>query len=136
MVIGPSNNFRFDMYSATKYLVGQGIEVGALHQPLWTSERASVRYVDRLDVPALRRHYPELGALELVKVDIVDDGEKLSSLPDGQFDFIIANHMIEHTENPLGTIRNHLRKIREEECSTTPYPIRDTRSMWTGRSLP
>jgi len=113
MALPPEQQLSLRHVLSDKYLVGQGIEVGALHQPLWTSERASVRYVDRLDVPALRRHYPELGALELVKVDIVDDGEKLSSLPDGQLDFIIANHMIEHTENPLGTIRNHLRKIRE-----------------------
>src|SRR4051794_26432184 len=94
------------------FLVGEGVELGALHNPLWTSERATVRYVDRMDVPGLRLQYPELNDLDLVEVDIIDDGEKLSSLEDGRLDFIIANHMLEHTENPLGTIRNHLRKIR------------------------
>jgi SAM-dependent methyltransferase len=113
MALTPEQQLSLRHVLSDKYLVGQGIELGALHNPLWTSERASVRYVDRRDVPGLRRHYPELAALELVPVDIVDDGEKLSSLPDGQLDFIIANHMIEHTENPLGTIRNHLGKIRE-----------------------
>jgi predicted SAM-dependent methyltransferase len=95
-----------------RYLEGTGVEVGALHEPLWTSESVCVRYVDRLDVPGLRQHYPELAEHDLVKVDIVDDGEALSSIADGQLDFIIANHMLEHTENPIGTIRNHLRKIR------------------------
>jgi SAM-dependent methyltransferase len=96
-----------------RYLVGKGVEIGALHNPLWTSTRASVRYVDRLDVPMLRTHYPELDGLSLVPVDIIDDGETLSSIADGRLDFIIANHMLEHTENPLGTLRNHLRKLRK-----------------------
>jgi SAM-dependent methyltransferase len=95
-----------------QYLVGQGIELGALHNPLWVSERASVRYVDRLDVPSLRKHYPELDGFSLVQVDIVDDGETLQTIEDLSLDFIIANHMLEHTENPIGTIRNHLRKVR------------------------
>ena len=37
-----------------RYLEGAGVEIGALHQPLWTSERATVRYIDRLDVAGLR----------------------------------------------------------------------------------
>jgi SAM-dependent methyltransferase len=96
-----------------RYLEGAGVELGALHLPLWTSEKATVRYVDRLDVAGLRQQYPELAEHDLVNVDIVDDGEALSSIDDGQLDFIIANHMLEHTENPIGTIRNHLRKVRD-----------------------
>jgi len=96
-----------------EYVIGAGVELGALHYPLWTSERASVRYVDRQDVAGLRKHYPELAQHDLVDVDIIDDGETLSSIEDGRLDFIIANHMLEHTENPLGTIRNHLRTIRD-----------------------
>lgn len=97
-----------------RYLEGSGIEVGALHEPLSTSERATVRYVDRMDVVGLRRHYPELGGEEIVPVDLIDDGEVLASIEDGQLDFIIANHLLEHTENPIGTIRNHLRKLRDD----------------------
>ena len=69
--------------------------------------------MDRLDVPSLRKHYPELDAYSLVHVDIVDDGETLQSIEDCSLDFIIANHMLEHTENPIGTIRNHLCKVRD-----------------------
>src|SRR5262245_28165001 len=94
-----------------RYLEGAGIEIGALCQPLWINERATVRYVDRLDVAGLRQQYPELGAYDLVNVDLIDDGEVLASIEDGQLDFIITNHMLEHTENPIGTIRNHLRKL-------------------------
>ncbi len=95
-----------------RYLIGEGIELGALHNPLWTTGQAKVRYVDRLAVPGLRVHYPELDSFELVPVDIIDDGETLQSIGDNSLDFIIANHMLEHTENPIGTIRNHIRKIR------------------------
>ncbi len=96
-----------------RFLVGQGVEIGALHYPLWTGPRANVRYVDRFDVAGLRFQYPELNDVDLVQIDIVDDGETLASIEDGTLDFIIANHMLEHTENPLGTLRNHLRKVRD-----------------------
>ena len=67
-----------------------------------------MRYVDRFTVPVLRRHYPELAAYELTPVDVVDDGERLETFGDGSLDFIIGNHMLEHCENPLGTMRAHL----------------------------
>jgi SAM-dependent methyltransferase len=96
-----------------RYLSGEGIEVGALHHPLWIDPtRARVRYVDRLTVPELRRQYPELAAYELVPVDLVDDGEALARLDDESQDFIVGNHMLEHCENPLGTLRCHLAKLR------------------------
>jgi predicted SAM-dependent methyltransferase len=97
---------------AEQYVHGEGIEIGALHQPLVLPQRAQVRYVDRYDVDGLRRHYPELAALPLVAVDVIDDGETLASLPDGGVDFVIANHFIEHTQSPLATLRNHLRVLR------------------------
>jgi SAM-dependent methyltransferase len=97
---------------AVRYLRGHGLEIGALHCPLPLPREASVRYVDRMSVPDLRRHYPELEGEKLVEVDLVDDGETLATQPDCSADFIIANHLIEHTEDPLGTIANHLRVLR------------------------
>jgi GT2 family glycosyltransferase/SAM-dependent methyltransferase len=95
-----------------KYLAGDGIEIGALHQPLWTPPAAHVRYVDRFNVAGLREHYPELKDFKLVDVDVLDDGEKLGTFTAESLDFIISNHMLEHCENPIGTIRNHLCKVR------------------------
>lgn len=95
------------------YLAGEGIEIGALHYPLWVSDRAHVHYIDRLSKDELRQHYPELKDFNLVDIDIVDDGEKLSSVESNRFDFIIANHFLEHCENPLGAIRNHLAKVKD-----------------------
>jgi predicted SAM-dependent methyltransferase len=97
---------------AAKYLDGDGIEVGALHMPLAVPSQASVRYVDRMSAADLRKHYPELERFELVDPDIVDDGETLSTVDDESLDFVIANHFIEHTQDPLTTLGNHLRVLR------------------------
>jgi SAM-dependent methyltransferase len=95
-----------------RYLTGSGIEIGALHQPLPLPRRAHVRYLDRMDVDGLRTHYPELADLDLVAVDVIDDGETLATLGDGSQDFVIANHFIEHTQDPIGTLAAHLRVLR------------------------
>lgn len=97
---------------ARRYLRGDGLEIGALHCPLRVPSGVTVRYVDRMDVAALRTHYPELPGNKLVPVEIIDDGEKLDSQPDSSANFIIANHFIEHTEDPLGALANHLRVLR------------------------
>lgn len=99
---------------AERYLKGSGIEIGALHEPLEIPSHARVRYVDRMPVDKLRKLYPELSNYKLVEPDIIDDGEILQSIPDSSVDFVIANHMIEHCENPIGTIENHLRVLKQD----------------------
>ena len=97
---------------AAAFLHGEGIEIGALHQPLIVPATARVKYVDRMKVPELRQHYPELINEPLVETDIVDDGERLLTIADATQDFVIANHFIEHCENPLLTFQNLLRVLR------------------------
>lgn len=97
---------------AKRYLHGSGLEIGALHSPLPLPPGATVRYVDRMDCAGLREHYPELSKQALVEVDIIDDGETLGTQPAASADFVIANHFIEHTQDPLGTLSNHLRVLR------------------------
>jgi SAM-dependent methyltransferase len=98
---------------SARYLHGQGLEIGALHLPLWTPRGTVVRYVDRYSVDGLRAHYPELARLDLVAPDVIADGETLEGVADGSVDFVIANHFIEHTQDPIGTIGAHLRVLRE-----------------------
>lgn len=93
------------------YLRGQGIEIGALHNPLTVLPFAKVRYVDRLSVEELRRQYPELRDKRLVDVDYVADGEQLQSIGDASQDFVIANHFVEHCQNPLRALENMLRVL-------------------------
>lgn len=94
------------------FLKGNGLEIGALHNPLRVPETAKVKYVDRMSVEDLKKHYPELNALDLVEVDIIDDGERLGRIQDSSQDFVIANHFIEHCQDPLSTLKNLLRVIR------------------------
>ncbi len=100
--------------SFSYFLHGSGIEIGALHQPLALDGLpiSRIQYVDRMDVSELRRHYPELSAYKFVPVHVLDDGETLATFADQSLDFIIANHFIEHTRNPLGALRNWLRKLK------------------------
>jgi predicted SAM-dependent methyltransferase len=97
---------------AKRYLRGDGIEIGALHNPLEVPRSVRVRYVDHLSVEELREHYPELAHEPLVDVDVVDDGERLSTIGDATQDFVIANHFLEHCENPLGALGNMIRVLR------------------------
>lgn len=97
---------------AARFLSGEGLEIGPLHQPLALPPAANVRYVDRMTTPDLRREYPELADWDLTEVDIVDDGERLLNVPEDSQDFIVANHFLEHCENPIGTIGTHLSKLK------------------------
>lgn len=97
---------------AESYLSGVGIEIGALHNPLKLPAKATARYVDRLSVPELREQYPELASQELVNVDILADGELLETISDSSQDFVIANHFVEHCQNPIGAVLNMLRVLK------------------------
>jgi len=100
--------------SFSAYLQGSGVEIGALHHPLPLKGLpiTEIRYIDRLSLAQLRGHYPELSRHEFVRVDVIDDGEILSTIADRSLDFIIANHFIEHARNPIGTLRNWLAKLK------------------------
>ncbi|RRR72211.1 MAG: methyltransferase domain-containing protein [Candidatus Viridilinea halotolerans] len=101
-----------DRNLAASYLHGDGIEIGALHHPLPTPPTARVRYVDRMSVTDLRIHYPELNNVDLVEVDIIDDGEKLLTIDVDSQDFVIANHFLEHCQDPIATIKNLFRVLK------------------------
>jgi predicted SAM-dependent methyltransferase len=97
---------------ANVFLRGDGIEVGALHRPLKVPPSARVKYVDRMNVADLRRQYEELAHEELVNTDIIDNGEELTTIGDDTQDFVIANHFIEHCQNPIRTLQNHFRVLK------------------------
>lgn len=98
---------------ADRYLRGQGLEIGALQDPLKVKKGVQVRYVDIAPTAELRWLYRDKGARHLVEVDIVDDGERLATVADQSHDFAIANHFLEHCEDPIGALRNLLRVVRE-----------------------
>jgi len=98
---------------ATKFLTGSGLEIGALQRRLETPRYCTVRYVDRMPLDELRAHYPELRDLQLQTPDLIDDGETLTKVATGSQDFVIANHFLEHCENPIKTLGNLARVLKE-----------------------
>jgi predicted SAM-dependent methyltransferase len=97
---------------ARAYLFGEGLEIGGLNWPIEAPRGVTVRQVDRMSTEDLRREYPEVADQALPKVDVVDNGEVLATIADGSQDFIVANHFLEHTEDPIGTIGIHLGKLK------------------------
>ena len=94
---------------AQLYITGEGLEIGALDSPLTLPPGARVRYVDRLGTDELRAHYP---GLDLIDVDLVEDGERLPSIPLASQDFIVANHFLEHCEDPILTLETLTSRLR------------------------
>ncbi len=97
---------------AASFLSGEGLEIGPLHQPLRLPPYARAKYLDRMPVEDLQREYPELADWALTPVDVIDDGETLSTIEPETQDFIVANHFLEHCENPIATIQTHLKKLK------------------------
>jgi SAM-dependent methyltransferase len=97
---------------AATFLRGEGIEIGALHQPLPLPGGAKATYVDRMRVADLRGHYPELADLPLIEPDVLDDGETLATFADASQDFVVANHFLEHCQNPIAALQTLLRVLK------------------------
>jgi predicted SAM-dependent methyltransferase len=98
------------------YIKGEGIEVGAFNSPLPVPEGVRVRYVDIAPAEELEGHAEEFRVrergLEIVRPDIVDDAQTLATVEDSSQDFVIACHIIEHTEDPIGAFGNWLRVLK------------------------
>ena len=107
----PAVTFEARGVLAWHFICGNGLEIGAAYQPLDVPPGTGVTYVDRMTVEELRDHYFDL-ASGIIPVDIVDDGERLTTVPDESQDFIIANHFLEHCEDPIGAIGSHLSKLK------------------------
>lgn len=89
-----------------------GLEVGALQSPFAVPETTKVRYVDSQTLEQMRMSYPELSGVSLVAPDIVDKAETLATVADESVDFVLASHVLEHTESPITAVHNMLRVVR------------------------
>lgn len=100
----------------TRYLLGEGIELGPGHHPFdLPLGGARVRYVDRWEPTENRELFPELGgAAVFPEPDVVAnlDTERLAMIPSGSQDFVIASHVLEHLAEPLGQIQDIYRVLR------------------------
>lgn len=70
--------------------------------------RASeILYSDTLTPAQLERSYP--GSRH---PDILSDSETFSTVPDGAFDFVVANHVLEHVTSPIRALEEWHRILR------------------------
>lgn len=87
---------------AFETLSGSGVEIGAQHRPTQINRsKATIEYVDRLPAEALAVQFG-LPVDRLVPVSHLIDGARLDVYPDGSRDFLIANHVLEHFDDPIG----------------------------------
>jgi SAM-dependent methyltransferase len=105
---------------ARRYIRGDGIEVGALNAPLRLPDCANARYVDRAPGNALRTMYSS--DIRVQSPDIVSDLETLDGIGDASLDFVIANHVLEHVENPLQALAAVSRVLHRDGIAFITLP--------------
>ncbi|MFA5113107.1 MAG: methyltransferase domain-containing protein [Candidatus Margulisiibacteriota bacterium] len=95
-------------------LRGEGIEIGALHQPARLPARCRVHYCDALPAAAAAELFPELDPHDLTPVEfILDlDTQGLAAFTDNRWDFAVLNHVIEHVANPIRVVGELFRVVR------------------------
>ncbi len=111
----PAKNLR-DHFSY-EYIAGHGVEIGALYNPLFVRKGVQVKYVDWETAETMREQLQLIEHVKdapLVNVDILDDGMVLSSITDCSQDFIIANHVLEHAQDFIGTLVRHLALLKND----------------------
>jgi len=101
-------------FVASRFLRGEGIEIGALDKPMPVPKRARVSYVDRMSNADLLEQYPDYRGKRLAPVEIIDDGQTLAKVPAASQDFVIANHFLEHCADPIRALQNMFRVLRDD----------------------
>ncbi len=100
---------------ARAFIHGQGLEIGALYNPLFVPAGTRVTYLDRFPLPDLQAQmqaHAHLRDKPLAPVDLLADGETLPGIPPASQDFVVANHFLEHAQDPIGTVRRHLEVLK------------------------
>ena len=98
---------------AHSLLRGRGLEIGAFTTPTDVPADAVMSYYDRFPLDLLRKHYDETWGRPLVAPKYHGEAQTLEGLPDGEtFDFVIANHVIEHLEDPILFLKSLSRFVR------------------------
>jgi len=79
----------------------RGIEIGALANPIVTRDTGNVLYVDYADTASLKARYandPYVRTDDIVDIDAIWGDRTLTEAvaPAGNFDYVIASHVVEH----------------------------------------
>jgi ubiquinone/menaquinone biosynthesis C-methylase UbiE len=93
-----------------QYLRGSGVEFGAMNAPLPVSDGVTVKYADLGDFETLKASYSKVASIQTP--DIISDLETMHAIENESQNFIIANHVLEHVENPIKAVRSMMRVMR------------------------
>jgi SAM-dependent methyltransferase len=78
----------------------------------------------------LRARYPEYADRWIVEPDLLDDAGSLRTVAEASQDFVIANHVLEHMEDPVGALAAWLRVLVTSGVLYLAVP--DKRSSFDG----
>jgi SAM-dependent methyltransferase len=120
--------------TAERYLRGDGLEIGALDHPMPVPPQAKVRYVDYISRQESAVKHSQLILDEIVEVDYIDDGFTLSTILSASQDFVIANHVLEHSPDPIGALLNWSRVLKSNGVLLFSVPI-SAKSFDKGRQI-
>ena len=126
-----SRKYAVRLHLAHRFLRGDGIEVGAKSSPLFKkasfaafarscAHPFTLRLVDEMSTEDLVRKYQGpsdkhrlwVNGIREYPVDVVDNIETLATFEDESLDFVIANHVLEHVRDFLGTLATIERALR------------------------
>jgi 2-polyprenyl-3-methyl-5-hydroxy-6-metoxy-1,4-benzoquinol methylase len=108
---------------------GRGIEVGPSFAPIASKAAGfDVVVIDHLDQPSLQAKYKTHGVNidNIEHVDFVWNGEKLDDLigESHAFDYMIASHVIEHTPDLIGFLRDCSNLLKDDGILGLAIPDR------------
>ena len=110
-------------------LKGNGIEVGAMSNPAIFKYAENIRYADVKDEQSLKENISKikidnLYKGEYVKVDITIPKDKpaLNDVPDNSVDFVFSSHSLEHAPNPIDSLIDYYRVLRDGGIVYTVIP--------------
>jgi SAM-dependent methyltransferase len=104
---------------ARRYIRGAGIEFGALDFPLQVPPDAKVTYADFEAEERVKYLFSVDGDMPPL---ILSDLETMRGIDDESQDFIIANHVFEHVEDPLKALRAIARVLRPNGIAYLAIP--------------
>lgn len=106
----------YHRHISSNILIGEGLEIGALHNPSPIPINCKCYYLDVENKTKLSLLFPEIEGQNIIDPNYIGDINKSSviDIAHRTFDFIIANHILEHLSNPIQAFLNIWAGLEDE----------------------